>query len=98
MLIIFLKKNFIRRKKYFNDKSIVVVGRLVKQKNHTFLINLMKKLIERGNKINLIILGKGSEDSNIRELIKYLCLENNIFLLGEKDNPYKYIKKPIFYG
>ena len=92
----FKEKISLEEEKYFKDKSIVVVGRLVKQKNHIFLIYLIKKLVERGNKINLVVLGKGSEEDNIRKLIKNLCLENHIFLLGAKNNPYKYIKKANF--
>lgn len=90
------EKISLEEKKYFKNKTIVIVGRLVKQKNHNFLICVIKKLIERGNKINLIILGKGIEENNLKESIKALGLENYIFLLGAKENPYKYIKEADF--
>ncbi|MFK4786229.1 glycosyltransferase [Fusobacterium sp. MFO224] len=92
----FREKISLEEKKYFKNKTIAIVGRLVKQKNHVFLIYLIKKIVERGNKINLVILGKGPEEKNIRDVIKKMGLENYVFLLGAKSNPYKYIKESNF--
>ena len=38
----------------------------------------------------MIILGEGSEQKNLSELIKRLNLENSVFLLGNVNNPLKY--------
>ena len=45
-------------------------------------------------KINkLLIIGSGEEEENLRYLIKKYKMEDNIFLLGFKNNVYNYINK-----
>ena len=42
--------------------------------------------------IKLFIIGEGSQESNLMQLIKDLKLENKVYLLGFQKNPYKYMK------
>ena len=73
-----------------NNKNILCVGRLVPQKGFDLIIQSMT-LINDEN-IKLYILGDGEEKENLLNLIKKLNLEEKVFLLGRKSNPYVYMK------
>lgn len=74
-----------------NFKNIICVGRLAKQKNFIKVIEIMELL--KDYDIRLYILGEGEEREKLEFLIKKLDLENKVFLLGRKKNPYLYMKK-----
>lgn len=79
-------------------KYILSVGSLTRNKRHGELIKTFKEYIEENtNDINLVIIGEGEERDNLEELIKTLDLENRVFLLGNRENPYKYMKKCEIY-
>ncbi|TCO78827.1 glycosyltransferase [Marinisporobacter balticus] len=75
----------------FKSKVIITVGRLNHFKGQWHLIRAFKKINNYNKEFKLIILGSGELESYLRELIKNLELEQNICLLGFKNNPYKYI-------
>ena len=72
------------------NKNLLCVGRLASQKGFDLIIKVML-LIEDKN-IKLYILGDGEEKENLLNLIKKLNLEEKVFLLGRKSNPYVYMK------
>ena len=45
------------------------------------------------SKYQVLILGDGPERHQLENLIKLNNLENNVYLLGNKTNPYPYIKQ-----
>ena len=68
------------------------IGRLTKQKNHQLLIKAFTKFIKRTNSgFKLLIIGDGEKKNKLNNLIKKLDMQKVIFLLGYKNNPYKYI-------
>ena len=69
--------------------TVVTVGRLQKQKNHTLLISAFAKLTSK--KIQLIIIGEGELKSELKQQIASLNLTSNIHLLGRKNNPQDYL-------
>lgn len=71
---------------------IIFVGRIVKQKNIPRLINIFNKLVLDGVKHNLIIIGDGPDLNFVKSYAINLNLSNRIYFLGEKSNPYPYIK------
>ena len=75
-----------------NSKIIVSVGRLDYSKNYEMLINIHKKLIESGSNIKTYIVGEGHERKKLETLVKKLNVEDSLYLVGEKQNPYPYIK------
>ena len=82
-------------KEYFN---IVSVGRLSKEKNYEKLILSFSKLLKILNKkVRLYIIGNGIEYNNLKNIIKKEKLEKTCFLLGSKNNPYKYMKNCDLY-
>ncbi len=76
------------KKDYF-----ISVGRLTRQKNHTILIKLFKIMCNKKKNLFLYILGDGEKKLKIIKEIQEFKLENNVFLLGYKKNPYPYIFK-----
>jgi glycosyltransferase involved in cell wall biosynthesis len=72
-------------------KSIITVGSLGHRKNHSFLINAFSKIDDKEYK--LYILGKGEEESNLKNLVNGLELNERVVFLGFDNNPYKYLSK-----
>jgi len=87
------KDSKIKTQKIFskNALKVISVGRLTLQKDFITLlkaINLVKK-----RKIELIIIGKGSEKDHLQKFIKNNNLSNRVKLIGYKKNPFKYINQ-----
>jgi len=68
--------------------SFITVGRLQRQKNHRLLIDSLKDV-----DANLYIIGEGELREELEKQIEELELKNRVFLLGFKNNPYKYLSK-----
>lgn len=64
-----------------NEVALGIIGRLERVKNHIFAIELMSDLVKNNNKYKLFIIGEGSMDKKIKDLIKRLDLHRNIVLL-----------------
>ena len=80
-----------------NSVNFVSVARLVYQKGIDRLIKVHKKLIESGYKHSFYIIGNGPEKENLEKLIKESNVENTFHLLGQKENPYPYVKKSDYF-
>ena len=81
-------------KKYsfiFKKKVAICVGRLTRQKNYYQLVSSLSKNKIFNKNYNLVILGEGEDRKKLNNFILENKI-NNIFLLGYKKNPYKYIK------
>ena len=65
---------------------IISVGRLVKEKNYLFLIKSVEKVIEKYPNIRLNIVGDGPLRSELEIYIKTNGLQNNIKLLGFRED------------
>lgn len=80
--------------KIFNKKTIVYLGRISVQKSQWHLVKAFYLLKNRGLDVNLLIIGDG--DKNVKEhllsLIKLYKLDQCVFFIGRKKNPYKYLK------
>ena len=62
------------------------------QKNHQILLKAFSELIkEKDCTSNLLILGSGEKETELNSMIRNYNLENKVFLVGYKKNPYKYI-------
>jgi glycosyltransferase involved in cell wall biosynthesis len=75
-----------------DDKYIISVGRLDRQKNYQLLIkafSLVKEKLKCEEK--LYILGDGPEASLLKELINKLGMKDEILLLGRKSNVTDYL-------
>lgn len=62
------------------------VGRFVKQKNHSFLINLFKKMTSKVPNSKLILVGDGPLKSEISNLVEQCNLTDRVFFLGNRND------------
>lgn len=69
------------------------VARLDYPKDFDTLIEAFKILKEDGVKEKLYIVGEGEQRERLEKKIKELNLENTVFLVGKKVNPYIWIEK-----
>ena len=87
--VISSKQIIIKKKQNFNDISInnffLMIGRLTKQKNFIFLLKIFI-LFNKDYKNKLVIAGEGEDRPKIEKLIKDSNQQNNIFLIGYKEN------------
>ena len=77
--------------------SIVTVGRMVQLKGYDLAVEAGKILKENNIDFEWYFVGDGPERESIKNKIKEYGLENNIFVLGAKSNPYPYIKSADIY-
>lgn len=76
------KRQAIRLDNEWNDKFIIGnVGRLESQKNQTFLINLLPKLVRKNTNIILVIVGSGSKKRELEEQAEKLGVSQNLCIL-----------------
>lgn len=80
----------------YNEKTnyrFVSVGRLVEQKGFDYAILAAKILKEKGMDFIWYIIGNGELKESLIELIKREGVEDSVRLIGERENPYPYIRK-----
>lgn len=90
--IIRKSKEPIKINKDIYSKVFLAVGRLTYQKGFDHLIEACKKLKDDGYHFKQYILGEGLEKDNLERLIQQNHLEDTVYLLGFKKNPYPYMK------
>lgn len=78
--------------------KLLSVGRYCVAKNFDNVPYICKELIEKYKQnVKWYIVGYGTDEEIIKEKIKETGMENNVILLGKKDNPYAYMKQCDFY-
>lgn len=83
-------KNKTKLKIYDNNKvSFIIIGRLVRQKNHLFALKAFKKIDKK--KFELILLGSGNEENKIKYFINQNNLNSNVKIIKYKKNIYPYL-------
>jgi len=78
-------------------KIFVSVGRLEYQKGYDLLIEAHKELVNEGYDHIIVIIGDGSQNVNLNNKVKALKIEDSFLLLGNRNNPYPYIKNADYY-
>ena len=78
----------------FSKKTILFLGRLSIQKSPWHLLKAFSLIQKNDKDINLVYIGDGDKKVTdyILALTNDLKIEDNVFFLGRKSNPYKYIK------
>ncbi|WP_347081617.1 glycosyltransferase family 1 protein [Enterococcus mundtii] len=69
-----------------NDFVIGNIGRLEKQKNQTYLIDIVSELLQKKPDAKLLIVGAGSLQKSLEKQITELSLSKNVYLLGERND------------
>lgn len=68
-----------------NNKNIIAVGRLAKEKGFSDLLEIFSRLVNNDNKLKLRIVGEGSERQTLQNKIQELNLQENVELCGNKN-------------
>lgn len=84
------KRNEFRNEINLGDELIIGnIGRFQPQKNHGFIIQIMKEVVRRKPEAKLLLAGEGELKAKIEMLVKQNNLDKNVVFLGErKDMPY----------
>lgn len=77
---------------HFEGFRILTVGRLETEKGQDLIPKVLSRLLSEGYHIRWYCIGDGEMRSQLENLIKEYHLEENLILLGTKDNPYPFIK------
>ena len=73
--------------------KVMAMGRLSPEKGFDNLIKSFKKVVEHHPSAQLYILGDGPLMTQLDNLIISLSLTNNVFLMGQKRNPFYIMKE-----
>ena len=79
------------------EPYLLQVSRLIKGKGHEELISIYGALRNKGIKHKLYFIGDGENKENLIKIVRSLDLENNVFFLGELENPYPYFKNATLF-
>ncbi|WP_306013850.1 MULTISPECIES: glycosyltransferase [unclassified Allomuricauda] len=83
------------RKDFFDPNYVnaVSIGRLVPEKNHTFLLDAVAPF----KNLRLYIFGEGALLNELEHKIQKLGLKDRVFLMGFESNPFQYLKAADFF-
>ncbi|MEG1003860.1 MAG: glycosyltransferase [Clostridium sp.] len=81
----------------FDGIRILTVGRICKEKGQDIAIRVCKKLLEEGVNVKWYCIGSGNLESEYKNLVYNLGLENSFEFLGSKKNPYAYMRECDIY-
>jgi glycosyltransferase involved in cell wall biosynthesis len=81
------------------DKSVnlISVGRLAKEKGLDISFEACKTLINKGYNLRWYLIGEGNVRQELEHSIRQNNLEDRVILLGQKENPYPYIRQADIY-
>lgn len=80
-----------------NQPFLLQVGRLDTNKNHQTLIDIFAKLKAKKLPHKLYIIGAGEQHKELSEQIKRLNLTQDCLLLGERTNPYPFMRQATLF-
>lgn len=72
--------------------NFINLGSLYQQKGQWYLTRSFRKVIDKYPEARLFILGEGPLKEELENLVKKLDLENNVYLLGNRENVFPYLK------
>lgn len=81
----------------YKGLKLLTVARLDKIKGYDLLVRAASRLKKEGLEFKWFIIGEGTERDRINSLCQQYHLENEIILLGQKTNPYVYMKRCDIY-
>ena len=73
--------------------TFICLGRFDKNKNFSLVIDSVSALKKRGIECQLILLGEGEKEVELKKQVKTLELSERVFFLGYQRNPYSYIAR-----
>lgn len=77
--------------------NLLTIGRFSEAKKLDEIPAICRGIVEAGVNVRWYIIGYGGSDDYIRREIEREGMQENVFLLGKKENPYPYIKACDWY-
>jgi len=80
------EKNILKKEFCFSSDSFILIsiGELSKRKNQEVILRALEKI--KNKKIIYLIVGQGSEESNLKRLSKELLLDERVYFLGHRND------------
>lgn len=75
-----------------NSIRVLSIGRFSDAKNFDNVPEICKKIIDKGLNIKWYLIGYGGDEQLIRNKIAKFNMQDNVIIIGKKENPYPYIK------
>ena len=75
-----------------NSVKILSIGRFSNPKNFDNVPDICKRILSKGCNLKWYIIGYGGDEQLIRHKIQEADMQDNVIILGKRDNPYPYIK------
>jgi glycosyltransferase involved in cell wall biosynthesis len=82
----------------FQGATVLTAGRLVYQKGHEFLIAAHALLIRRGLAHQLVILGEGPLERELKAYALSLGVASSVHFLGFQANPYRFMRRATVFA
>ena len=76
----------------YGDPQIIIAGRLVPVKQHHLVLEIMPMLIEKFSNMQLVIVGAGPIEDELKEVSRNLGIENHVRWEGFRSNMHDYIR------
>ena len=80
-----------------NSIKLLTIGRFSEAKKLEEIPVICRGIVEAGVNVKWYIIGYGGSDEYIRKEIEAEGMQDRVFLLGKKENPYPYIKACDWY-
>lgn len=77
--------------------SLISVGRLAKEKGLDISLEAVNILVNKGYDIKWYLIGEGNMRGILEKIMKEKKLADRVIFLGQKENPYPYIKESDIY-
>lgn len=83
----------LRKELNIQDKFVVGhIGRFSDQKNHTFMLDIFSKILQKNSNAVLALIGEGPNFEKIKEKASALGISQQVMFLGTKSNVYDYLQ------
>ncbi|MEZ5027390.1 MAG: glycosyltransferase family 4 protein [Ferruginibacter sp.] len=73
------------------NPQLIIVGRIETMKGHYYLLEALQELTKHFPEIKLLVIGEGSEKSNLINKTKHMGLQKHVQFMGFIPHPYSYI-------
>ena len=80
-------------KEIFNNPTVITAGRLDQQKGQKHIINAFVNVKKCVPKAQLVFLGEGILEAELKAQVKQLNVEDSVHFMGFQKNPFKYIAR-----
>ncbi|MFH1564689.1 MAG: glycosyltransferase family 4 protein [bacterium] len=94
-------QKWIKEKYNIENSFLLFVGRLSEEKGVKYLLRAMPKIIEKNNKLKLLIIGDGHLKTDLQKMTADLKISDNVLFLGKIPNnelPPYFATADIFIG